>query len=250
MNSTLIIPEGTTTITESQFLGNSDIEEIIIPDSVTIIEDEAFKDCKNLKHVTLSNNLVMIGCGVFSGCSSLKEITIPTSLTYFSHSLFKDCTSLETINVHDGIIYFDDYACCNCTNLKNFKFPLNLKSLGIRSMFGINGIEEITIPKYVNTIENAALACMMNLKKIYVDKDNQTFMSDEDVGLIDKNEGLFIQYAIAADRDEYVIGYYDVNYGDDDSPIKSSCLMYNILNYALAGAKKIIYSIRNRKYRC
>lgn len=231
-----IIPDGITEITEDMFSFNKDIEEIILPDSVISIADDAFKDCTNLKKIHLSNNLKMIGNGAFEGCTSLEEITIPNSLTYLSNSLFKGCTNLRTITLHDNIEYIDDFALSNCISLTSIRLPKKLKSLGIRCLANCNSIEEIFIPENVQEIEVAALAEMTSLKKIVVDPNNKKYTSDENVALIDKDEGNLIQYAIASDKEEYTIGYYPVEY---EGEFKTHYLMYNILNFAFAGAKNL-----------
>ena len=50
-SATINIPEGTTEIMESAFLGCDFIEKVDIPEGVKIIHTEAFKDCKNLKEL-------------------------------------------------------------------------------------------------------------------------------------------------------------------------------------------------------
>ncbi len=231
-----IIPDGITEITRDMFSGNTDIEEIILPDSVISIDDDAFKDCINLKKIRLSNNLRMIGNSAFEGCKSLVEITIPHSLTYLSNSLFKGCTSLKSINMHDDIEYIDDAALAECTSLATIKLPKKLKSLGIRALFHCNSIEEIFIPENVIEIEIAALAEMASLKKIVVDSNNKKYISVENIAIIDKDDGLFIQYAIANEKEEFIIGYYLVNISED---LYSNYLVYNILNFAFSGAKNL-----------
>lgn len=236
MEKKIIIPEGITNINEEFFTSNRDVEEIVLPDSVTTIDDDAFKDLINLKRIRLSNNLRTIGNGAFDGCISLEEISIPTSLTYLSHSLFKGCKSLKRINLHDGIEYIDDFALAGCTSLTKISLPKRLKSLGICALARCSSIEEIFIPDSVEEIEIASLSEMSSLKRITVDTNNKKYMSDEDVALIDKEDGLLIQYAIASDKEEYIVGYYPLRY---DETIQSHELTCNILNFAFMGAKNL-----------
>lgn len=46
----LVIPDGTETIEESQYIGK-DCERVFIPKIVTEIGNNAFEDCRNLKEV-------------------------------------------------------------------------------------------------------------------------------------------------------------------------------------------------------
>ena len=90
-SATINIPEGTTEIMESAFLGCDFIERVNIPEGVKIIHTEAFKDCKNLKELILPDTLESLGDAAFSGCTSLKTIKLPKNLNYLGDSAFNAC---------------------------------------------------------------------------------------------------------------------------------------------------------------
>lgn len=240
----IIIPDGTKQISDETFMDFTNLEEVIIPDSVEHIGKAAFKGCSSLKKVRLSNNLHLLEDFAFSECENLEEIDIPKSLHYFSYGLFSHCPNLKIINSHNDINYIDDLAFYNCKKL-NFSIPTNITSIGRMALMGCESIKEIHIPKSVDCIEVGALALMSSLEKITVDEDNEKyFTADDDTVLISK-DGMIIQYAINCNRDEFVVGYYVTTFGNtvDENgntiPLESNALIYNIADYAFAGAKKL-----------
>lgn len=230
----LVIPEGTTRIENGEFMNYKDVEEVIIPDSVVFIGDSAFMGCSKLKKVNLPKNLKLIGSDVFANCTALEGITIPESLTYLSRGMFSYCRNLKQVNIHDKIEYIDDFALYNCRRLKDFLLPKNVKSIGVMALCGCNKIEKLFIPKSLDNIENAAFSLMTSLREITVDPRNPKYMSDEGIALIDKNDGVLLQYAINSKNEEFVVGYY-LNIIDDETMYHS--LVYNLSNYSFAGAK-------------
>ena len=99
-----------------------------------------------------------------------------------------------------------------------------------------NSIKELKIPKYLTNIEIGAISQMEQLEKIIVDMENETYLSDEEVALIDKETGAILQYAIASPKEEYTVGYLKI---EIEPEIFTHLLTYNILDYAFAGAKNL-----------
>ena len=62
------------TIAESAFKDNRNIESIIISDSIKTIGAKAFENCTNIKKIVLSKSLTSIGDNAFGGLANLKTI--------------------------------------------------------------------------------------------------------------------------------------------------------------------------------
>ena len=237
----IIIPEGTKQIDFEEFRDFDKVEEFVLPNSLLAISEFAFTGCKSLKKINLPNNLRILEPYAFAGCESLEEITIPSSLCYLAAGLFRDCKRLKKLNILGRINYIDDYALYNCESLEDFDIPEDVTSIGQMALMGCKKIKTIHIPANCDSIELGALAYMESLEKISVDKENSHyFAEDDDTVLVSKN-GTIVQYAINCDRQEFSSGYYIENYGVDenDEPIESYELIYNIGDYAFAGAKKL-----------
>jgi len=232
----IIIPEGTVEILDEQFKNYPNLEEVIIPDSVVRIGREAFRGCKNLKRVKLSKRLKLLESFAFAECCSLEEVELPPSLGYIDRGVFAACSKLRKINLHDKIHYIDDFAFSQCHNLCDFQLPKELQSVGIKAFFGCAGVEELFIPKTLENIEIGAFSLMPRLRKITVDPENPKYISDEGVALIQREQGFLLQYAIASPEDEFAVGYYEDLI---DENFSTSSLVYNISDYAFAGAKNL-----------
>ena len=100
----IIIPEGTTSITSGAFSNCTSLEYVSIPSSCTKIKADAFKYCINLKTILLPTSITEIGNYAFSHCSSLKTIHLANSLTKIGICAFSDCLCLETI-YYQGTVY-------------------------------------------------------------------------------------------------------------------------------------------------
>lgn len=242
--TSIVIPYGITTIPDETFMDFDKIEEIVIPDSVEYIGKAAFKGCKSLKKIRLSNNLHILDDFAFSECESLEEITIPSSLHYYSCGVFSHCHNLKRLNTHNKIDFINDLAFYNCKKLEKFDIPSNVTSIHRMAFMGCESIKSINIPKSLECIECGAFALMTSLNKISVDEENKKYFSaNNDTTLISK-DGIIIQYAINCEEDEFVVGYYTEDYGTIDEngnaiTIESPSLIYNIADYAFAGAKKL-----------
>ena len=89
---------------------DSDITTVIIPDGVTSIGSSAFRGCTSLTSITISNSVTSIGGGAFYGCYGLTSINIPDSVTSIGYKAFSECTSLRTLLVGASITTIADYA--------------------------------------------------------------------------------------------------------------------------------------------
>lgn len=240
----IVISDGITMIPDEAFMDFDQLEEVIIPNSVTHIGKAAFKGCKSLKRVELPNQLQILDDFVFSECSSLEEITIPSSLHYYAYGLFSHCHHLKKINTHDEINYINDLAFYNCKSLENFSIPRDVTSIHQMAFMGCNSIRSIHIPKNVDCIEFGAFSLMNSLEKITVDAENKHFfVANHDTVLLSKG-GMILQYAIHSESEEFVVEYYTENYETTDEngntiTLESPSLVYNIADYAFAGAKNL-----------
>ena len=236
----IVIPEGTKQIDIEEFKNFENVEEIVLPNSIEVINMFAFSGCKSLRIINLPSNLKLLEAYAFAECESLEEITFPSSLKYLSAGVFRDCKKLKRLNIHNNINYIDEYALYNCESLENFDIPSNVTYLGQMALMGCKKIKTIHIPAKLDTIKAGALALMDSLELITVNENNKNYFTEDD-GTVLISKDSIIQYAINCDRQEFLSGYYIENYGEDENhdPIERYQLIYNIADYAFAGAKKL-----------
>ena len=84
---------------------------VIIPDTVTSISDYAFSECESLKEIKIPDSVTSIGDCAFSECENLKKVTIKSkhdieAWTTDVYQIFSRCTSLEVIYVYEDRLTF------------------------------------------------------------------------------------------------------------------------------------------------
>ncbi len=120
----------------------SEIKQIIINPGITSIGSYSFALCSNLEGVVLPEGVSSIGANAFWGCEKLSKINLPESLIIIKASAFLGCTSLKHISL-----------------------PKNLEAIKSEA-FRSSGLEEITIPSKITTIDLETFWDCKNLKKV------------------------------------------------------------------------------------
>ena len=86
--STVILPDGLTSIGDYVFYSCSKLQNITIPEGVTSIGDYAFYSCSKLQNITIPEGVTSIGNYAFYNCSGLKTVSIPDSVTNINYNSF------------------------------------------------------------------------------------------------------------------------------------------------------------------
>ena len=151
-NTSIVIKEGTISISSYAFSGCSGLINITIPDSVTSIGYRAFEKCSGLTSITIPDSVTSIGGSAFEDCSGLTSITIPDSVTSIGYYAFYDCTGLTSIIIPNSVTNIDDYAFRGCSGLTSITIPDSVTSIGYCAFGGCSGLMSITIPDSVTSI--------------------------------------------------------------------------------------------------
>lgn len=141
---------------------------VVIPDGVTSIEDGAFKDCTNLVNVTIPASVTSIRKETFSGCSNLASVTIPTSVTSIGEQAFNECTSLTSVDIPDSVTSIGMSAFNGCTKLTNIKIPNGVTSIGSYAFNGCKNLSSVVIPNGVTCIDNGVFKYCESLTDINI----------------------------------------------------------------------------------
>ncbi|MBR5433891.1 MAG: leucine-rich repeat protein [Bacteroidales bacterium] len=150
IDSVLYIAEGTTTIADKAYYGNTEIKKVVIPSTVT-----------------------KIGLLAFHNCTSLEEIDIPASVKTIGNAAFQNDTSLTKVTLHEGLTEI---------NLKNFKntaiseitIPSSVQKIGDNVFDDCKNLTKIYVDKYSD-----AHACLSGDSRI-VFTDNAPVRSREE----------------------------------------------------------------------
>ena len=190
----VVIPNSVTSIGDFAFYGCSSLKSITIPDSITSIGDFAFRSCSGLTSITIPNSVTSIGGSAFSFCSGLTSITIPDSVTSIEGSTFHSCSGLTSIKVASGNTKYDSRDNCNAiiesssnkliAGCKTTIIPNTIRRIGQFAFLGCSGLTSITIPNGVTSIEMRAFESCSGLTSIKVASGNTKYDSRDNCNAI------------------------------------------------------------------
>lgn len=95
--TSVIIPEGVTSIGPSAFKGCDKLQTIQLPSTLETIEDHAFQNCEGMSNITIPDKATNIGFGAFVYCDKLENVSFGKSLTQIEAVAFSDCDKLKEV---------------------------------------------------------------------------------------------------------------------------------------------------------
>lgn len=160
---TILIPEGTADIADSQFKDYTALEMVVIPDSVQRIGNYAFSGCSNLKSVRMPKALKSIGNGAFHDCIGLEEMTFPEPVTEIGSWALENCESLKRITLPEALERIGEGAFENCVQLQELELPKHVQEIGYGAFRGCTGLKNVCVPVEIPGMENAVFFECSNL---------------------------------------------------------------------------------------
>ena len=134
------------------YMNETEITSLVIPNGVTSISNYAFSGCLDLTSVTIPNSVTTIGEGTFQDCSSLSSVTIPNNVTYIGGNAFEKCSNLTSVTIGNSVTSIGDYAFSSCSGLTSITIPNSVTSIGYEAFRDCRGLSSITIGSSVTTI--------------------------------------------------------------------------------------------------
>jgi hypothetical protein len=208
--TSVVIPEGVTSIGWRAFEECERLTSVTIPESVTYIgqnafyrsgltsvtipngtiDAEAFQHCHNLRSLTLGEGVTSIGKSAFVE-TGINSVRLPTSLTTMDESVFYFCRSLTSVELPEGLSVISPGA-FSYTMVRSVRIPSTIKiargfnvcnelesvqlSEGVITIdsFAFNGcaIREIVIPSTVEVIEEYAFGSCSSLTVVTIPEIN------------------------------------------------------------------------------
>lgn len=176
--TSIIIPDGITTIEGSAFEGRRSLTSITIPNSVTSIGFYAFKDCVSLTSITIPDGVTSIGESTFENCFNLTSVTLPEGITDIGEYAFAACGNLTSITIPDGVTHIGSFAFAACSRLTSITIPSGVSVLAENVFAGCSNVTSITIPDGVTCIGDSAFWNCSNLTSITI-PDSVTEIDDD-----------------------------------------------------------------------
>ena len=135
--------------------------------SLVEIKSDAFKGCKYITEINLSEGLEAIGDNAFSGMT-ITQIEIPSTVNSIGNGAFTNCSNLEAIDVDEeneyfasveGVLYNKERTkliVCPSSKDGSFEVSEDITEISDNAFAYNNGLDEVTIPYYVDSIGNNA----------------------------------------------------------------------------------------------
>ena len=175
--TTVILPEGLTTIGNYAFEYCSALTEINFPQGLTTIGRYAFRENTGLTAVNLPEGVQTVDTAAFYGCTALTEVTVAAGLQNVGYEVFYGCTSLQSVSLPEGLRVIDSEAFYNCTALAEINFPASVQSIGYSAFYNCTALTEITLPEHLTFMGESAFYNCTAVTRINF---NATNMSDLD----------------------------------------------------------------------
>lgn len=164
-SSTLVIPEGVTTIKKYAFYGYRNVKELRLPNSVTTIEDSAFEECDHLGTATLPDSVTLIGKKAFYKCESLHSINFPSNLESIDSNAFYG-TKITNVTLPNKVKQVGNYAFSNCKALVSVVLPDSVTDLGERAFASCTALKNVTVGNSVTEIKSSTFMSCTALESV------------------------------------------------------------------------------------
>lgn len=143
-----------TSLADTLFADNPTLKSITLPKYLKAIKPHTFECCKRLENVFTNNDLEIIDTMAFKGCCSLKKIILPENFKILKNFAFASSGLEEIIFTGKNIDF--DYCALTNTKLKSITFPQNTKKLPDFILDQNPFLEEIILPKNLETLTTKA----------------------------------------------------------------------------------------------
>lgn len=175
-NSTLVVKEGTTLITQGAFSNCSNITSIILPEGLITIGDRAFYNCRSLDSLHIPKSVKQVGMDAFVGTPWFtkhknnalyinnilyKHVgNIPKNVMYqirpgtqiIAEKAFSGQKKLCAISIPNSVTTIGISAFDNCTHLTTINTPDSINPMLEQALVRTNWFKYIEGPVYINKI--------------------------------------------------------------------------------------------------
>lgn len=202
-----IILGSSSTIPDYAFADHENLTSIIIPDGVTSIGTSAFRSCSSLSYVYIPDSVVEMGPGVFSGCTqllsagpvgsgnniefgwqdsipayafydcdALMTVKLPEDITTIGKYAFSFSSSISEVIIPDSVKSIADYAFYKCDGLANISLSKNLELMGEYAFGHCSSLVTINIPSKLKRIEEGSFTGCSSLRSVVL-SEGLTYIS-------------------------------------------------------------------------
>ena len=111
------MPASVKVLGDRSFHHSDNLTSLILPDGLTTVEDFALYACQKLKMVYIPSSLTSIG-GYFLTFSKVEDVKIPEGVTELSYQFLDSCSALKTLELPSTFTSHYGAFCTGCTALQ------------------------------------------------------------------------------------------------------------------------------------
>ena len=223
--TSVVLPDGITSIEQYAFYGCSNLTSINIPEGITRLGSFAFQNCSSLTSVIIPTSVTKIYVQTFVNCTALVSVSFAAGshlTTIYSGGAFSGCSSLTSINLPNTITAIESSTFKNCTSLTSITIPSSVQSIKYDAFRGCTALTSVDIPVGVTSIGTSAFKGCTNLANVTVHWDtpltvpNSTFDNIASNANLHVPDGTYAAYAATAPWNAFnIIDPYGGKCGDD-----------------------------------
>ena len=211
--TSILIPEGVTSIVGGDFKGCSGLTSISIPEGVTEIGYQAFMSCSSLTSIYIPEGVRSIGSDAFRNCYSLTSIKLPASVTCIESALFLGCSSLTSITIPDGVTRIRNLSFNGCSSLTSITIPKNVSGIETSAFKGCTALQRIDVMPAVPPLGEDNMFVDTGLCPIYIPAGSEDLYADADY---------WAEYALRmrVEGSDSPIAYFSTDYSRDGEVVQ------------------------------
>lgn len=143
-NSSFVIPESVTTISDGVFRGNKNLKSVTIGKNVSKIGDGAFMECRYLSEIIFAagdNGAASLEIGAYAfykcGNSSYSKFSVelPARTTKAGEYAFAEMSYLSAITLNEGLEEISDYMLYYDERITAINIPASVKTIGEEAFY-------------------------------------------------------------------------------------------------------------------
>jgi len=149
------------------FAGSSTLSSVVIPDGITTISDEAFASCPNLTTIDISSTVSYIGGKAFANCTNLSYVNLKGIPSHIDSTAFDNTNWV--INDSAEFVMLGNSTLLRYNGVsETVNIPYGVKTIAPKAFDSNKMIREVILPETVEKINDNAFVHCENLENIII----------------------------------------------------------------------------------
>ena len=162
------LPNTVKTIEDEAFKDATDLKSIELGDSIVTIGASAFENCWALDNITFPGTVTSLGKRAFATCWHLSYLDLSgTLICKIEPQTFYACPNLETIDLPSSLTTIEKYA-FESARIKHITLPYGVTNIGYSAFNDCDSLMSVSLPESLTTIDGAAFWNCVKLDNLFI----------------------------------------------------------------------------------